>query len=249
MFAAGLSTRPVATFVGQTLTRRSKVKHLRHDLPAALVPQQGQPVVVRLAETDILHLHCRHNTRHRYGGGSPATPCRPMRGSAPAHGIWMWVAVPGWRRRCQPRGGRGSRVGGIDAAGALLSIARERTPGGDFRQGELEALPFADAGFDLVTGFNAFQFAGEPAQALRAGAPVLARPRILSPHCRTDPWTIGAARQLWIFAVRSLIWNPRFDVAERRAATAVVARRSNQEDPSMTLPAFFDAMPPDPLNL
>ena len=92
--------------------------------------------------------------------------------------------------------GRGSRVGGIDAAEALLSIARERTPGGDFRQGELEALPFADAGFDLVTGFNAFQFAGEPAQALRAGAPVLARPRILSPHCRTDPWTIGAARQL-----------------------------------------------------
>ena len=145
--------------------------------------------------------------------------------------------------------GRGSRVGGIDATGALLSIARERTPGGDFRQGELEALPFADAGFDLVTGFNAFQFAGEPAQAQQAGAPVLARPRILSPHCRTDPWTIGAARQLWIFAVRSLIWNPRFDVAERRAATAVVARRSNQEDPSMTLPAFFDAMPPDPLNL
>lgn len=61
----------------------------------------------------------------------------------------------------------GARVAGIDAAAPLLDIARERTPGGDFRHGDLEALPFADAGFDLVTGFNAFQFAGDPAQALR----------------------------------------------------------------------------------
>lgn len=62
---------------------------------------------------------------------------------------------------------RGATVAGIDAAEALLDIARERTPGGDFRHGDLEALPFDDASFDLVTGFNAFQFAGDPAQALR----------------------------------------------------------------------------------
>lgn len=63
--------------------------------------------------------------------------------------------------------GLGAKVAGIDAADNLLAIARERTPGGDFRQGDLEALPFADNTFDLVTGFNAFQFAGNPAQALR----------------------------------------------------------------------------------
>ena len=61
---------------------------------------------------------------------------------------------------------RGARVAGIDAAPALLEIARERTPAGDFREGDLEALPFGDGVFDLVTGFNAFQFAGNPALAL-----------------------------------------------------------------------------------
>lgn len=62
---------------------------------------------------------------------------------------------------------RGARVAGIDAAEPLLAIARERTPAGDFRQGDIEALPFADASFDLVTGFNSFQYAGSAAQALR----------------------------------------------------------------------------------
>lgn len=62
---------------------------------------------------------------------------------------------------------RGAAVSGIDAAEAMLAIARERTPDGDFRQGDIEALPFADNSFDLVTGFNAFQYAGDPAQALR----------------------------------------------------------------------------------
>jgi SAM-dependent methyltransferase len=61
----------------------------------------------------------------------------------------------------------GAQVAGVDAAEALLEIARERTPGGDFRHGDLEALPFDDGTFDLVTGFNAFQFAGNPARALR----------------------------------------------------------------------------------
>lgn len=62
---------------------------------------------------------------------------------------------------------RGAAVAGIDAADALLAVARERVPGGDFRQGDIEALPFADDSFDLVTGFNAFQFAADPARALR----------------------------------------------------------------------------------
>jgi SAM-dependent methyltransferase len=60
----------------------------------------------------------------------------------------------------------GARVSGIDAAEGMLEIARERTPAGDFRQGEIEDLPFEDDAFDLVTGFNAFQFAGDPARAL-----------------------------------------------------------------------------------
>lgn len=67
---------------------------------------------------------------------------------------------------------RGATVAGIDAAETMLDIARERTPTGDFRQGDLEALPFDDNTFDLVTGFNAFQFAGNPAQALQVAGRV-----------------------------------------------------------------------------
>lgn len=61
---------------------------------------------------------------------------------------------------------RGARVHGFDAAEALLAVARERVPDGVFHLADLEAVPFADASFDLVTGFNAFQFAGDPVRAL-----------------------------------------------------------------------------------
>jgi SAM-dependent methyltransferase len=63
--------------------------------------------------------------------------------------------------------GRGALVSGIDATPELLEIARERSPLGDFRRGEIEELPFEDESFDLVTGFNSFQFAARPERALR----------------------------------------------------------------------------------
>lgn len=62
--------------------------------------------------------------------------------------------------------GLGASVAGVDAAALLLDIARERVPHGDFREGDLEDLPFPDASFHVVTGFNAFQFAGNPTRAL-----------------------------------------------------------------------------------
>jgi SAM-dependent methyltransferase len=61
---------------------------------------------------------------------------------------------------------RGAAVAGIDAADELVSVAAERTPDGDFREGELEALPWADDVFDVVTGFSAFQFADDKVRAL-----------------------------------------------------------------------------------
>ncbi len=62
---------------------------------------------------------------------------------------------------------RGAEVSGIDAAESLLEIARERVAGGAFDLGEMEDLPFPDATFDVVTGFNSFQFAADPVAALR----------------------------------------------------------------------------------
>jgi SAM-dependent methyltransferase len=61
---------------------------------------------------------------------------------------------------------RGAIVAGIDAAKELIEIAAERTPEGDFRVGDLEALPWADDSFDAVTGFSAFQFADDKVRAL-----------------------------------------------------------------------------------
>jgi SAM-dependent methyltransferase len=62
---------------------------------------------------------------------------------------------------------RGAEVSGVDAAEAMLSIARSRVPAGDFRAGDLEELPFTDERFDVVTGFNSLQYAGDPTAALR----------------------------------------------------------------------------------
>lgn len=64
-------------------------------------------------------------------------------------------------------------VSGIDASAAFIAIARERLPGRDFREGEMEALPHADASFDVVTGFNAFQYAASPRNALSEARRVL----------------------------------------------------------------------------
>ena len=61
---------------------------------------------------------------------------------------------------------RGACVSGLDAAESLLAIARTRVPDGEFHLGELEKLPFPDDSFDLVTGFNSFQYAGNPGVAL-----------------------------------------------------------------------------------
>jgi SAM-dependent methyltransferase len=67
---------------------------------------------------------------------------------------------------CRMAAERGSVVSGIDAAEGMIEIARRLVPNGDFRVGAMELLPWADASFDLVTGFNAFQFAAEMTAAL-----------------------------------------------------------------------------------
>jgi SAM-dependent methyltransferase len=70
---------------------------------------------------------------------------------------------------------RGAHVAGLDAAEGSLQIARERTPEGDFRVGEMENLPWLDNTFDVVTGFNAFQYAADVVNALQEARRV-ARP-------------------------------------------------------------------------
>ena len=49
---------------------------------------------------------------------------------------------------------RGATVSGLDASETLIEIARARTPDGDFRVGDMFALPFGEGAFDTVTSFN-----------------------------------------------------------------------------------------------
>lgn len=68
---------------------------------------------------------------------------------------------------CHLAAQRGAQVAGVDAATGMLDIAKSRTPDGDFHIGEMEELQFGDDTFDLVAGFNSFQFAADPVNALR----------------------------------------------------------------------------------
>lgn len=62
---------------------------------------------------------------------------------------------------------RGAAATGFDACGPLLDIVRQRIPGADVRQGDLESLPYADDSFDAVTAFNSIQFAADEVAAVR----------------------------------------------------------------------------------
>lgn len=68
----------------------------------------------------------------------------------------------------------GAVVTGLDASSALIDIAQSRLPAATFNVGDLQQLPFADGSFDLVTSFNAIQYAGDVAEALSEVKRVLA---------------------------------------------------------------------------
>jgi SAM-dependent methyltransferase len=76
---------------------------------------------------------------------------------------------------CALAAARGSSVSGFDATQALIDIAKSRTPEGRFELGDMESLPYPEATFDVVTGFNSFLYAANPANALREARRVAAQ--------------------------------------------------------------------------
>lgn len=60
----------------------------------------------------------------------------------------------------------GAHVTGIDVNPGMLAVARARAPEIDFQEGAAEALPFADASFDVVTCQFALMFLEDRAKAL-----------------------------------------------------------------------------------
>ncbi len=67
---------------------------------------------------------------------------------------------------CRLAADAGADVSGIDAAAASIEIAQERVRVGRFAVGDIQFLPYDDDSFDVVTGFNSFQFAADPVAAL-----------------------------------------------------------------------------------
>jgi len=61
---------------------------------------------------------------------------------------------------------RGAQVSGLDAAEALVTIARERIPDGNFRVGDLEELPYASHTYDVAFASMSIMFATNPSVAL-----------------------------------------------------------------------------------
>ncbi len=49
---------------------------------------------------------------------------------------------------------RGARCAGIDASPRLLAVSRDRNPDADLRVGDMNALPWEDQAFDVVTSFR-----------------------------------------------------------------------------------------------
>jgi SAM-dependent methyltransferase len=49
---------------------------------------------------------------------------------------------------------RGASCSGIDASPRLVAVARDRNPGSDIRVGDMHALPWDPASFDVITSFR-----------------------------------------------------------------------------------------------
>jgi SAM-dependent methyltransferase len=121
----------------------------------------------------------------------PGSPAQPAWGAvARATGIGRGTSVLdvgcGTGGFCRLAASLGARVHGIDADANRIVAARRSVPGGDFRVGRSEGLPFPQDAFDVVTGFNVFQYAQPVEQALTEARRV-ARPGGRVAICKWGP--------------------------------------------------------------
>lgn len=74
---------------------------------------------------------------------------------------------------CRLARAAGAAVTGFDATAGMVEQAKLRVPQADFYVGDMEALPFDDSSFDVVTAFNSFQYAENTANAVKEAVRVL----------------------------------------------------------------------------
>ena len=122
---------------------------------------------------------------------------------------------------CALAAARGAVVHGLDADPEAVERARRRAPGADLRVGIMESLPWPDDRFDVVTGFNAFQYALDVDLALAEAR------RVLRPGGRIAICKWAPAERNELFALLAALRGraiPRagdpVDAAVRRTALA-----------------------------
>jgi SAM-dependent methyltransferase len=83
------------------------------------------------------------------------TPGRRVLDVCTGHGVLAAAAVE-----------RGAVVSGLDFAAEVVAVARRNVPAAEFRQGDAQALPYADVAFDAVVNGYGLIHLSDPGRAL-----------------------------------------------------------------------------------
>jgi SAM-dependent methyltransferase len=116
----------------------------------------------------------------------------------------------------------GAIAAGCDPSPAMLALAGDAAPAADLRVAGLEALPWPDGAFDVVTAVNALQFAEAPRAALAEVR------RVLAPGGR--------------FAVANWAERAANDVDALERAVAEEDGEPPSDDPPERLPGGLEAL-------
>jgi SAM-dependent methyltransferase len=138
----------------------------------------------------------------------------------------------GTGRFCALASGRGALVHGIDGLPDRIERARRRVPVGDFRIGLMESLPWPDRSFEVVTGFNSFQYAFDVEMALREAL------RVTRPRGRLVVSKWGSPEANEFFSFLSVLGQPMADL--RDPVDAVFERLGLGPEVDADVPAVME---------